>query len=64
VSKIGKETDMEERQRMMTRAFTIHREEHGSIPLYQEPLVWAVRKGVEVPQAPDNKVRLWLVRMP
>lgn len=48
----------------MTRAFTIHREEHAAIPLYREPLVWAVREGVEVVQTPDNKVRLWWVRMP
>ncbi len=62
--KIAFELDMKKRQRMISEAFTIHRQEFGSIPLYLEPLVWAARKGVEVVQTSDNKVRLWWIKLP
>lgn len=64
VAKIGTELDMGQRQRLMSEAFRIHREEFGTIPLYIEPLVWATAKNVKVVQTPDNKVRLWWVTMP
>jgi peptide/nickel transport system substrate-binding protein len=34
------------------------------VPLHQQPIVWASKKGIELAQAPDNRLRLWLVRMP
>jgi peptide/nickel transport system substrate-binding protein len=34
------------------------------LPLHQQPMAWAVGKNVgEVLQMPDNKARLWTVRM-
>ena len=35
----------------------------ANIPLHQQPLTWASRKGVDMKQAPDNNFRLWLVRV-
>lgn len=62
--KVRSELDLKKRQQMISEAFTIHRQDFGSIPLYLEPLVWATRKGVEVVQTADNKVRLWWIKLP
>jgi peptide/nickel transport system substrate-binding protein len=60
---VSSELDMAKRQKMISEAFTIHRQDFGSIPLYLEPLVWATRKGVDVVQTADNKVRLWWIKI-
>ena len=33
------------------------------IPLHQQPVAWAVRDGVDVPQFPDEYVRLWFANV-
>jgi peptide/nickel transport system substrate-binding protein len=33
------------------------------IPLHQQPIVWAGKKTVELPQSPDNRLRLWFVKV-
>lgn len=60
-TKVSSELDMAKRQEMISEAFTIHRQDFGSIPLYLEPLAWATRTGVNVVQTADNKVRLWWI---
>jgi peptide/nickel transport system substrate-binding protein len=48
---------------MTVEALALQKKEFAMVPLHQDPLVWAIRKGVQVPLMPDNKVRLWHVRM-
>ncbi len=52
--KIQSETDQVKRQAMIDRAFQIHKDEVGHIPLHQQPLSWGVRDNVSVSQRPDN----------
>jgi peptide/nickel transport system substrate-binding protein len=33
------------------------------VPLHQQPITWAAKKGISMSQAPDNQLRLWLVRV-
>ena len=42
----------------------IERDDVSHVPLHQQPITWAARKGVSLAQAPDNQLRLWLVRAP
>ena len=48
----------------MRDAFAREKEDIGNIPLYQQPLTWASRKGIDLHQAPDNSFRLYLVKVP
>ena len=63
VQKIASEVDDNERQKMLVEALLLQKREFAYIPMHQEPLVWAARKGFQVHQAPDNKVRLWLSKL-
>lgn len=58
------ETDEAKRRALMREAFALEREDIAHVPLHQQPIVWASRRGIELAQAPDNRLRLWLVRMP
>ena len=60
----SRETDEAKRRALMREAFVVEREDIAHVPLHQQPIVWASRKGIELGQAPDNRLRLWLVRMP
>ena len=60
----SRETDEAKRRALMREAFALEREDIAHVPLHQQPIVWASRKGIELAQAPDNRLRLWLVRMP
>ena len=48
---------------MLRQAFALAREDISHIPLHQQPLTWASRRGIDMRQAPDNNFRLWLVRV-
>jgi peptide/nickel transport system substrate-binding protein len=63
-NQIQSEPDRERRQAAITEAFTIVQNDVATIPLHRQPLAWAVREGVQVPQAADNVLRMWYVRMP
>jgi peptide/nickel transport system substrate-binding protein len=52
-----------ERLRLMREAFAVEKREIAHIPLHQQPIAWAARRGIELRQAPDNRLRLWLVRV-
>jgi peptide/nickel transport system substrate-binding protein len=39
---------------MITEAFKIHAQDIGHIPLHQQPLVWGMKKNVEVVQLADD----------
>jgi peptide/nickel transport system substrate-binding protein len=47
---------------MIAEAFKIHGEDIGHLPLHQQPLVWGMRKGVEMVQLANNFIQLkWVV---
>lgn len=54
------ELDEDKRRAMMAEAFTIAKDELPWLPLHQQPISWAARDGVEIAQAPDDIIRLWL----
>ncbi len=54
--KIQSETDDAKRNAYIREAFKIHQDDVGHIPLHQQALAWAVRKGVTLTQLPDNRM--------
>ncbi len=62
--KIASELDTAKRTALMGEATAIIRNDVTYIPLHQQPITWAARKGVDLKQAPDNQLRLWLVTTP
>ncbi|MGH8859116.1 MAG: ABC transporter substrate-binding protein, partial [Polaromonas sp.] len=62
--KIASELDMTKRNALLAEAESIERNDVAYIPLHQQPITWAARKGVELKQSPDNQLRLWLVTAP
>jgi peptide/nickel transport system substrate-binding protein len=57
--RIAVETDPAARQRMISEAAAILREDAAYVPLHQQQIVWAARQGVEIVQTPDNYIQLW-----
>lgn len=62
--KIATELDTTKRNALIAEAVAIARNDVAYIPLHQQPITWAARKGVDLKQAPDNQLRLWLVTAP
>ncbi len=62
--KIASELDSTKRVALMAEATAIIRNDVTYIPLHQQPITWASRKGADLKQAPDNQLRLWLVTAP
>ncbi|MEO5607230.1 MAG: ABC transporter substrate-binding protein [Polaromonas sp.] len=62
--KIATELDTTKRNALLAEAVAIARNDVAYIPLHQQPITWAARKGVELKQSPDNQLRLWLVTTP
>jgi len=56
---VAVEIDEEKRLAMMEEALMLAKADIAWLPLHQQPLSWAVRDTVEIPQAPDDLVRLW-----
>jgi len=48
---------------MMIEALMLAKDDVAWLPLHQQPLSWAARDTVEVPQAADDLVRLWYARV-
>lgn len=63
IDQAGEETDDTRRAAAVREAFRLEKEDIGNIPLHQQPLVWASRRGIDLHQAPDNYFRLWLVKV-
>jgi peptide/nickel transport system substrate-binding protein len=59
--KIAAELDRDKRRALIAEAVALERTDVAHIPLHQQPLTWAARKGIDLNQAPDNALRLWLV---
>ncbi|UUZ70281.1 ABC transporter substrate-binding protein [Polaromonas sp. P2-4] len=62
--RIASELDPAKRKILMGEAVSIERNDVAYIPLHQQPITWASKKGVELRQSPDNQLRLWLVTTP
>ncbi len=63
VDRIAEAADETSRRAMIREALAIERAEIAHVPLFQQPIAWAARRGIELRQAPDNRLRLWLVRV-
>jgi peptide/nickel transport system substrate-binding protein len=61
--KAAVELDETERRTMLVEALKVARDSVAYIPLHQQPVAWAVRDGVDVPQFPDEYVRLWFANV-
>lgn len=59
--KIAGEIDPARRRALIREAVVLERDDFAHIPLHQQPVTWAARKGISLQQAPDNQLRLWLV---
>ncbi len=63
VPSIQEELDPVTRQAMIDEVHAILKDDVAYVPLHIQPLVWAVRAGVEVQQRPDNFFLLRWVRL-
>jgi peptide/nickel transport system substrate-binding protein len=57
------ELDEAKRQNMLRQALEVARDEVLMIPLHLQPVAWAMRANVDIPQFPDEYVRLWFARV-
>ena len=57
------ELDEPKRQALVTEALQIAKDEVAYIPLHEQPIAWAKRTNIEVPQSPDEYIRLWFARV-
>ncbi len=57
------ELDQKKRLALISEALKISKDEVAYIPLHQQPVPWAVRQGVEVPQFVDEYLRLWFMQV-
>ena len=48
---------------MLAEALKIAHDEALFIPLHQQPVAWAMKSTVDVPQFADEYVRLWFAQM-
>jgi peptide/nickel transport system substrate-binding protein len=60
---IAAEIDPTKRNKLIEEAVTLERNDVSHVPLHQQPITWAAKKGISMSQAPDNQLRLWLVRV-
>ncbi len=64
ITQVGTEYDPGKRQALISEALRRHREAVAVLPLHQQQLTWAARKGFTVPQPADEYVRWWTVTGP
>jgi len=57
------ELDETKRRAMLAEALKIAKDTVAYIPLHTQPVAWAARAGVDVPQFPDEYVRLWFAQV-
>jgi peptide/nickel transport system substrate-binding protein len=48
---------------MLVEALKVAREDAAYIPIHQQPVAWAMRDNVDLPQFPDEYVRLWFANI-
>ena len=59
--RIASELDAEKRRALIGEGVAITRNDMVYLPLHQQPITWAAKKGVDLRQSPDNQLRLRLV---
>jgi peptide/nickel transport system substrate-binding protein len=59
--RIASELDPEKRRALIGEGVAITRNDMVYLPLHQQPITWAAKKGVDLRQSPDNQLRLRLV---
>ena len=59
--RISAELDVEKRRALIGELVGITRNDMVYLPLHQQPITWASKKGVDLKQGPDNQLRLRLV---
>lgn len=57
------ELDEPKRRALMVQALKIAKDTVAYVPLHLQPVAWAARQGIDVPQFPDEYVRLWFARV-
>lgn len=60
---IAIEMDEDKRVAMMVEALMLARDDIAWLPVHQQPLSWAARDIIDVPQAADDLVRLWYAQV-
>jgi peptide/nickel transport system substrate-binding protein len=63
VERAAEAADETARRGFIREALAIERAEIAHVPLFQQPIAWASRRGIDLRQAPDNRLRLWLVKV-
>lgn len=61
--KTAVELDETKRRALMGEAFKIAKDQALFIPLHQQPLAWAMKANVDMPQFPDEYVRPWFAKV-
>jgi peptide/nickel transport system substrate-binding protein len=64
VDRVREAPDETQRRALIREALLIEKNDIGHIPLHQQPITWAAKKGIEMHQGPDNQLRLRLVTVP
>jgi peptide/nickel transport system substrate-binding protein len=54
INKIASENDRTKRQAMISEAFKIHADDIGHLPLHQQPLVWGMKRNVDLTMLATN----------
>lgn len=60
---VAVELDETKRTALMVEALMLAKDDVVWIPLHQQPMSWAARDTVEIPQAADDLVRLWYAKI-
>ncbi|WP_177239565.1 ABC transporter substrate-binding protein [Variovorax sp. PDC80] len=63
IGQVLTEMDPQARTRLVTQAMTLHRNDVGHIPLYQQGLAWGMRKNVDAALQSDNRVNLRFINV-
>ncbi|MET0428321.1 MAG: ABC transporter substrate-binding protein [Microvirga sp.] len=61
--KAAVELDEGKRRAMLGESFKVARDQALFIPLHQQPLAWAMKANIDMPQFPDEYVRPWFARV-
>jgi len=64
VDRVREAPDETQRRALIRQALLIEKTDIGHVPLHQQPITWAARRGIELHQSPDNQLRRRLVTVP
>jgi peptide/nickel transport system substrate-binding protein len=63
IDQIEREADEPKRRALIREAMQLEKADVAHVPLHQQPIVWASKKGIDMAQSPDNRLRLWYVKV-